>query len=241
MIHFLPSDAANSTDVAATDHADKIFNRLFPNAAIKGSYDHNANGVADAGETTPSLANKADFVGVNYYFRGRVTGLGFPITGAIPILDFLPRTSYNWDLNPTGEACPSTCSEFGNEIDTDGFGAVLREAATYGKPLMITENGIADSNDDQRPGYLVRHLDQVVKVAAEKPNGVPVLGYYEWSLTDNFEWSAGYRPKFGLYAFDPATLARTARGSATTYGQIAKANSISGSLLDQFVNTSPNS
>ena len=241
MIHFVPSDSASASDVSGTDHADKIFNRLFPNAAIKGIYDHNANGVTDAGETTPSLANKADFFGVNYYFRGRVAGLGFPISGAIPILDFLPHTTYNWDLNPTGEACPSVCSEFGNELDTEGFGAVLREAATYGKPLVITENGIADSNDDQRPGYLTRHLDQVAKVAAEKPGGVPVLGYYEWSLTDNFEWSAGYKPKFGLYSFNTATLARTARPSATTYGQIAKANAISGPLLDQYVNTDPTS
>ena len=241
MIHFTPSDAAVANDVTGTDHADRIFNRLVPNAAIRGSYDHNANGVADAGETDPALANKADFFGVNYYFRGRVSGLGFPISGAIPILDFLPHTGYSWALNPTGETCPTTCSEFGNEIDTEGFGSVLREAASYGKPLIITENGIADSNDDQRPGFLVRHLDQVAKVAAEKPGGVPVLGYYQWSLTDNFEWSAGYAPKFGLYSFNPSTLARTARPSAALFGSIAKANAISGPQLDQYVNTDPNS
>jgi beta-galactosidase len=241
MVHFVPSDPTSANDVSGTAHADSIFNRLFPNAALKGIYDHNANGVTDAGETTPSLANKADFFGVNYYFRGRVSGLGFPISGAIPILDFLPHTGYSWALNPSGEACPTVCSEFGNEIDTDGFGSVLREAASYGKPLIITENGIADSNDDQRPAYLVRHLDQVAKVAAEKPNGVPVLGYYEWSLTDNFEWSAGFTPKFGMYSFDPTTLARTARPSASTFGQIAKGNSISGSQLDQYVNTDPSS
>ena len=241
MIHFVPANASSSTDTAATVHADQIFNRLGLDASIKGVYDHNANGVVDAGEKDTKLANKADFVGVNYYFRGRVGGLGFPLSSAIPILDFAPATTYNWDLNPSGAACPTICSEFGSEVDVDGFGAVLREAAAYGKPLIITENGIADSNDDQRPGYLVSHLDQVQHVAAQKPNGVSVLGYYQWSLTDNFEWSAGYRPKFGLYSFNSSTLARTARPSANIFGGIAKANTISGLLLDQYINTDPTS
>jgi beta-glucosidase len=78
-------------------------------------------------------------------------------------------------------------------------------------------------------------------VAAQKPNGVSVLGYYQWSLTDNFEWSAGFLPKFGLYSFNSSTLARTARPSANIFGGIAKANSISGQLLDQFLNTDPTS
>ena len=241
MIHFVPANPSSSADTAATVHADQIFNRLGLDASIKGILDHNANGVVDPGERDAKLANKADFLGVNYYFRGRVTGLGFPLSSAIPILDFAPATSYNWALNPTGAACPTVCSEFGNEIDVDGFGAVLREAASYGKPLVITENGMADSDDNQRPGFLVSHLDQVQHIAAQKPNGVSVLGYYQWSLTDNFEWSAGYLPKFGLYSFNSSTLTRTARPSASIFSGIAKANTISGLLLDQYVNTDPNS
>jgi beta-glucosidase/6-phospho-beta-glucosidase/beta-galactosidase len=241
MIHFVASDPSNATDVSATTHADEIFNRIFPNAAINGVFDRNANGKVDSGESDPSQGNKADFMGVNYYFRGRVSGIGIPLSRAIPLLDFVPHTTYRWVLNPLGEACPSVCSEFGSEIDADGFGAVLREAAQYGKPLIVTENGMADSTDSQRPGFLVRHLDQVARVAAEKPLGVPLIGFYEWSLTDNYEWSAGYRPKFGLYSFSASTLRRTARGSAATFGQIAKANSIPGNLLDRWVNSSPSS
>jgi beta-glucosidase/6-phospho-beta-glucosidase/beta-galactosidase len=241
MIHFVPANATSSADIAATVHANQIFNRLGLDASVKGILDHNANGLVDPGEKDSKLANKADFVGVNYYFRGRVTALGFPLSSAIPILDFAPVTSYRWALNPTGPICPSLCSDFGNEIDVDGFGAVLREAASYGKPLVITENGMADATDAQRPGFLVRHLDQVQRITAQRPNGVTVLGYYQWSLTDNFEWSAGYRPKFGLYSFNSSTLARTARPSAGIFGGIAKANAISGPLLDQYINTDPNS
>jgi beta-glucosidase/6-phospho-beta-glucosidase/beta-galactosidase len=241
MVHFVPANASSSADVAATVHADQVFNRLGLDASVKGILDHNANGVVDPGEKDSKLANKADFVGVNYYFRGRVTALGFPLSSAIPILDFAPVTTYRWALNPTGPICPTICSDFGNEIDVDGFGAVLREAASYGKPLVITENGMADATDAQRPGFLVKHLDQVQRITAQKPNGVTVLGYYQWSLTDNFEWVAGYRPKFGLYSFNSSTLARTARPSAGIFGGIAKANAISGPLLDQYINTDPNS
>ena len=51
-------------------------------------------------------------------------------------------------------------------------------------------------------------------------------GYFHWSLTDNFEWSEGYKARFGLYAFNPTTLARRARPSARIYARIARRNAI---------------
>lgn len=241
MIHFTPADPGSSNDTSGTAHANQIFNRMFPDAAIKGIIDRNANGRVDAGESDPKLAGKADFFGLNYYFRGRITGIGIPISRAIPLLDFLPKTGYSWALNPTGDPCPTLCSDFGNEIDVDGFGSVLREAGSYGKPIVITENGIADANDSMRRAFIVRHLDQAWKYSNLKVAGAPLIGWLHWSLTDNFEWSAGYRPKFGLYSFSPTTLARTARPSAATVSTIAKGNAIPGPLVDQYVNTDPNS
>ncbi len=241
MIHFTPANPLSATDVASTDHADRIFNRLLPDAAINGQLDRNANGVADPGEYDPAERNKADFFGVNYYFRGRVTGVGTSLSSTIPLLDFLPKTGYRWALNPTADVCPTTCSQFGSEIDVDGFGAVLREAAGYGKPLIVTENGIADSGDSQRTEFLVRHLDQAWRVAGEKPGGVPLLGWFHWSLTDNYEWTAGYTPKFGLYSYSAKTLKRTARPAAAVVKTIAKANAIPGEVIDRWINTAPNS
>ena len=102
----------------------------------------------------PEPGGKADFVGVNYYFRGRVTGLGGPLTPTIPILDFLPATSYRSSINPSASPCPTTCSDFGNEIYPDGFRQVLDIAGDYGRPVYVTENGISDADDNQRPGFL---------------------------------------------------------------------------------------
>jgi beta-glucosidase/6-phospho-beta-glucosidase/beta-galactosidase len=239
LIHFTPANPASAGDIAATRHADQVFNRLFPDAAIKGIFDYNGNGVVDPGETDRSKAGKADFFGVNYYFRGRVVNVGFSLSGSIPILDFLPKTGYRWAGNPTGELCPTLCSDFGAEIDPDGLGAVLREAAGYGKPLIVTENGIADTSDSKRPSFLVNHVHQVAKTAKEKPSGVRVLGWLEWCLTDNYEWAAGYTPKFGLYSYDSTTFKRTQRAtSASVYSQMAKANAIPGALADRYLSPS---
>ena len=107
--------------------------------------------------------------------------------------------------------------------------------------MLVTENGISDGKDKQRTALLVRHLDQAWRIATHKPNGQPLLGWFHWSLTDNFEWSSGYRPKFGLYSFSAKTLKRTARPSSLTLKKIVKGNAIPGSLVDRWVNTSPTS
>ncbi|MFM9054586.1 MAG: family 1 glycosylhydrolase [Solirubrobacterales bacterium] len=234
MIHFVPSNPAKSADVTSTANAEQVFNRTFPNAVIRGFLDRNVNGKVDPGERDPSMAGKADFLGVNYYFRGRVTSLGGPISTNIGLLDFLPSVTYRWALNPGGQPCPTICSDFGNEIDVAGLGLVLKEAAKYRLPLMVTENGIADAADSLRPGYLVQSLHQVWKQAARRSKTAPVIGWLHWSLTDNFEWSAGYTPRFGLYSYSRETLQRTARPSAGVVRQIARGNRIPGSLLERW-------
>jgi beta-glucosidase len=79
-----------------------------------------------------------------------------------------------------------------------------------------------------RAGYLVHHLDQVLRAIQE---GVPVKGYYHWSLMDNFEWAEGYAGRFGLYAMDYATQERSLRPSGALYGRIAAARSLPSELL----------
>jgi beta-glucosidase/6-phospho-beta-glucosidase/beta-galactosidase len=109
---------------------------------------------------------------------------------------------------------------------------VLAVAGEYGLPVYVTENGVADADDDQRPSYLVRHLEVLQRVIAR---GVAdVRGYLHWSLVDNFEWASGYFPKFGLYSFDADTLRRRARRSAKYFRRIARKNAIPASLLKRF-------
>ena len=222
MIAFTPADPSSAADVEATQHADYLFNRLFLDSVVGGDLDRNADGTIGPGESDLHR-RKADFVGLNYYFRGRVTAAP-PLTPAIPVLDFLPAISYASPTDPTAPPCPTTCTEFGAEIYPEGYRSVIGTAGSYGLPVYLTENGLADSDDDQRPGYLSSHLEQAL--AAIREDGVDVRGYFQWSLVDNLEWVYGYQPKFGLYSFDPVTLERTARPSARLYGRIAKRNAL---------------
>jgi beta-glucosidase/6-phospho-beta-glucosidase/beta-galactosidase len=220
MIAFTPTDPASARDRTATRHADYLFNRLFLNAVVRGNWDLNVDGRIEHGERRPGSAGKADYLGVNYYFRGRVTGLGEPISERIKLLDFLPRTAYATPAQPSLAPCPTICSDFGSEIYPQGFRASLKTAGAYGLPVYITENGIADADDDRRAGYLVSHLRQVR--ASMRSGEARLRGYLYWTLVDNFEWAAGYYPKFGMFSYDPATLRRTERPSARVYARIAR-------------------
>jgi beta-glucosidase/6-phospho-beta-glucosidase/beta-galactosidase len=222
MIAFTPADPSKPNDVRGAQHADYIFNQLFLNAAVLGDYDSDVDGKVPPGERHRKLAHKADWIGVNYYFRGRATGLDASLSARIKTLDFVPVQFYATPQHPDRPACPTTCSEFGTEIYPQGFRAVLITAGFYGRIIYVTENGIADRDDDQRPKYLLDHL-QVLHDAI-RDETADVRGYFQWSLTDNFEWADGYAPHFGLYAFDPKTLKRSARPSAKLYARIARTN-----------------
>jgi beta-glucosidase len=145
-----------------------------------------------------------DFFGVNYYGRDLVR-LSRSAEGG-----FLDRAP------PTG----AVLSDLGWEIHPEGLGVVLDQwAERAGVPIWITENGIADARDALRPAFLVAHLAEVARAIAR---GIDVRGYLHWSLLDNFEWTEGYGPRFGLVAVDYATQARTPRPSARLYAEIAR-------------------
>ncbi|MBO4572527.1 MAG: family 1 glycosylhydrolase [Clostridia bacterium] len=100
----------------------------------------------------------------------------------------------------------------------------------YGLPILCSENGIANADfvmsdgkvhDPQRAEYLKAYLSALLKASDE---GVPVIGYQYWSLIDNFEWSAGYDPRFGLVYVDYKTQKRTIKDSAYYYKKIIESN-----------------
>jgi beta-glucosidase/6-phospho-beta-glucosidase/beta-galactosidase len=218
-------------DERGAAHGDYLYNRLFANAIFLGDVDSNANGVADPGEHRPDLVGRADFFGVNYYFRAKALGLGAPVTPAIPLFDFLPIFTYQTPERPFGPICPTECSDFGWEIYPDGLRDVLAIAASYGRPVYVTENGVADADDDQRPAFLVRHLAVLDQAIAD---GVAdVRGYFHWSLVDNFEWSTGYFTRFGLFRVDSRGVLLP-RHSAEVYGRIIEANGVPADLLAQY-------
>jgi beta-glucosidase/6-phospho-beta-glucosidase/beta-galactosidase len=202
------------------EHADYVFNRVFLNAAVKGWDDKDVDGRIEAGERRRDLRGRADFIGVNYYFRSRVTELPGPASSTVALFDFLPTNTYRYPLNPAGPPCPTVCTDFGAEVYPQGFRGVLRTAGSYGLPVYVTENGLADADDDMRSEYLVDHL-RVLR-GAMRDGLARVKGYFAWSLMDNFEWAAGYYPKFGFFSYDPRTLARHERPSARLFHTISR-------------------
>ena len=226
MVAFTPSDPGSALDRRGARHADYIFNRVYLNAVIRGFDDRDVDGVVDPGERRPDLRGRADFIGLNYYFRSRVSGLAAPASTTVPLFDFLPTNTYAHPQNPTAPPCPTTCTDFGWEIYPEGFRRVLGITGGYGKPVYVTENGLADADDDLRARYLVDHLRQMR--AAMRAGEADVRGYFAWSLVDNFEWAAGYYPRFGFFGYNPRTLQRRERPSARVFRRIARSGDLPG-------------
>ena len=91
---------------------------------------------------------------------------------------------------------------------------------TYGKPLYVMENGVADAKDVLRPSYLVEHLKVLEKAVSDEK--IDVRGYFHWALTDNYEWAKGFVLKFGLYSVDSETKLRKSRNGAEVLKKIIK-------------------
>jgi beta-glucosidase len=126
----------------------------------------------------------------------------------------------------------------GWEVYPDGLRLVLsRLAREYQPPrLYITENGVAfpdtltdtgEAHDTGRVDYLGEHLLAARQAIAE---GVPLQGYFVWSLMDNFEWQHGYVPRFGLVYTDYATQRCIPKDSAAFFARVAATNG--GYLMD---------
>lgn len=136
-----------------------------------------------------------DWIGVNYYFSNRYHG-GLLANKATYVQDL------GWEMKP------------------DDISFVLeRVYKRYKKPIIITENGVADANDRYRKWWIAHTIDAIHRSLKK---GVDVRGYLHWSLIDNFEWAYGKWPKFGLIAVDYRTMKRTPRSSAIWFGKVIK-------------------
>ena len=93
------------------------------------------------------------------------------------------------------------------------------------------ENGVEDGEDGFRRRYLLQHLRQLWLAANFNWR---VMGYFHWSLVDNFEWERGWTQPFGLWRLDPDTQARHKRPSADLYQQICAENALSAEMVRRF-------
>jgi beta-glucosidase len=143
--------------------------------------------------------------------------------------DFVGIQTYTRQrIGPAGVLPPEQATDLmGFEIRPEALESTIREAARQtGRPILITENGLATGNDRERVDYIRKALRGVRRCLAD---GLDVRGYIHWSLLDNFEWLKGYAPTYGLVAVDRTTFRRTPKPSARVLGRIARSN---GAALD---------
>ena len=136
-----------------------------------------------------------DFLGVNYYFSGRV--YGYRMHNPEDCVSDL-----DWAMTP-------------GDIQY----ALERLYSKYKIPIIITENGLADNQDSSRKWWITQTLIGIQKAMK---NGVKIDGYLHWSLIDNFEWAYGKWPRFGLVEVDYITGKRILRPSARWFSSVIK-------------------
>lgn len=210
-------------DVAAAERFWQFNNDVFFGPMFAGAYGDQF--LAAYGERMPlragdleTIHQPLDWWGLNYYCPETVRHDPNP-KAAFPAVISVPSTTSN------------VRTDIGWEIKSEGLTHVLKTAyARYDlPPCYITENGAcynmgpdADGvvDDAPRVAYLVDHIGRVAEAVAE---GIPLRGYFAWSLMDNFEWALGYEMRFGLVHVDYATQTRTVKASGQWFAELCAA------------------
>ena len=142
-----------------------------------------------------------DFIGLNYYCR--------------EFSKFKGLVGQESDYKPKGQRQ----NYLGWNVYSQGFYKLLKRLKRYNLPIIITENGTAESQDSFYEDFLINHLKNLARAIKD---GVDIRGYMWWSLMDNFEWDKGFGPRFGLTEIDYSTFERKLKPFAYTYGKICK-------------------
>ena len=216
-----PVHPASATPAAqdAARRIDGMQNRFFLDPLLRGRYPEDVRddlaattdfGFERAGDLA-TTAQPIDMLGVNYYFPMVASTHAFPGSGTAVLRPPKgPVTAMGWTVEP------------------DGLIEVLRRIRRdYGDlPVYVTENGAAYDDqvasdgavhDDARVAFLAAHVNACVRAVAE---GLPLHGYFVWSLLDNFEWAYGTSKRFGLVRVDYLTGRRTVKASGRWYADL---------------------
>ena len=208
-------------NVAAAKRADALTNRIFIEPALGLGYPmadfpvlkKMAKFIKEGDKE--KLAFDFDFIGIQNYTRSVVHN------------SFIVPALHALEDSPKKRKVPYT--DMGWEVYPEGIYYLLKKFAAYKgiKKLIVTENGAAfpdvleneKVHDSKRVEFFKGYLEQVLRA---KKEGVPVVGYFAWSLLDNFEWSFGYRPRFGLVYVDFVSQKRYIKDSGLWFKEFLK-------------------
>jgi beta-glucosidase len=225
VLNLAPCQPAGDTnaDLEAADRIDGYMNRWFLDPLYRGHYPEDMTRLYgdDAPEIAPGdmalISQPTDVLGVNYYMRALVAhdpGT-LPLQARRVVPPDAEVTATGWEVYPPGL-----------------YEILKRVHDDYGPPkLLVTENGAACDDvvedgqveDPARERFLHEHLLQAYRAIED---GVPLSGYFVWSLLDNFEWAAGYRKRFGVIYVDYATQERIVKRSGRWYAGVTRDNGI---------------
>lgn len=190
----VPRQPARPLDRVAASLRDFVLNRM-PFDLVSGAW-----------------SKRLDFVGLNYYCR---TLVHWQARGTAAL--------FGRDWLEDDQGAPRTFSDIGWEIYPAGLERQLARFARYSVPVVVTENGVATTDEQRRLEFLGAHLRSLAQAVAA---GIPVAGYCYWSLMDNYEWSQGTAPRFGLAATDFATQTRIPRPAARYFAEVCTSNAL---------------
>ncbi len=210
-----------SHDGLALTRLDSFLNRLSLDSLLKGHYPKDFidtwlwrffKGCIQPGDME-TISTPLGFIGINYYSRAVTRHV--PFLPPIPVQPKINPYSQMWEIYPEGL-----------------YDLLMRLHQEYAHPhLIVLENGVpfpdvlenGKVNDPKRIDYLRQHVIQTHRALEA---GVPVRGYFVWSLLDNFEWKLGYQMRFGLVYVDFDTKARVLKESGKWYAGLTRANAL---------------
>ena len=221
-------------DRAAAQRMDTALNRLQLDPFLKGSsplQEFAVGKMLSKSIVKPGDLEKIhtlDLLGVNYYTRTVAKhDPKFPVVAAVQAYPEGNEYSGMWEIYPEG------LFEMLTRIWKDYFPSLTKGEGSGDQrmpEIMITENGVPVPDgpdfdgrirDERRIRYLRNHLFQVQRALQA---GIPIKGYFHWSLMDNFEWAHGYAPRFGLVYVDYQTLKRTIKDSGRWFAKVIQAD-----------------
>jgi len=181
---------------------DHVYNESILRFFREGVYRMHVPGFTNINEQHPDAPGSLDWVGLNYYSNLLTT----PLAKREPPFKTLSRPG-------------QVITDMPYATYPEGFYRALMRIDALGKPIIVTENGIADERDDRREDWIRRYA---YAMSRARRDGADIRGFHYWSLMDNFEWAEGYDMRFGLYEVNYETQGRRLRDGSRALGEIIR-------------------